>query len=168
MSLEKLKKKMAETKPKMDGLVSEKGGSSLARATVRTAIPRHPVPMATRAIHKVMRKAAVLADLMTGEDLHNDIRVVREAKKAMCRFFDTAQKKFVEVPDHKTRLAAVQFSRAYAEGLPVARQLTLTRELGGIEEVLGQLRASPEAMRALEQLREAGLDVPAVESQTGD
>lgn len=47
------------------------------------------------AIAKVMRKAASIADLMTGDDLEEDLRVVREAKNACHRMFDLEQKRVV-------------------------------------------------------------------------
>lgn len=62
---------------------------------------------------------------MTGEDVEEDLRVLREAKKATHHVYDTTKKKLVKVPDHKTRLAATTLSRAYHEGRPVEKVLTM-------------------------------------------
>jgi len=72
-------------------------------------------------VAKVYKKAAQIADLMTGEDVEADLKVLRDAKKATHHVYDTKKKKLVKVPDHKTRLAATTLSRAYHEGKPVER-----------------------------------------------
>jgi hypothetical protein len=56
-------------------------------------------------VAKVYKKAAQIADLMTGEDVEAHLKVLRDAKKACHHIYDT-KKKLVKVPDHKTRLAA--------------------------------------------------------------
>src|SRR5215472_3259864 len=61
---------------------------------------------------------------MAGEDVEEDLRVLRDAKNATHRIFNTQTKKLEEVPDHKTRLAATTLSRAYHEGKPVERSVT--------------------------------------------
>lgn len=107
----------------------------------------------SRALAKVMRKAACLAELMTGDDLEVDLRVIREAKNAVHRIYDKDLNRLVEVPDHKTRLAAVAFSRAYGEGLPVTRQMSVTAEVQMTpEEAMERLRQSPAAMAFLERM----------------
>jgi hypothetical protein len=55
---------------------------------------------------------------MTDEDVEADLKVLRDAKKACHRVYDTKKKKLVKVPDHKTRLAATTLSRAYHEENP--------------------------------------------------
>jgi len=50
---------------------------------------------------------------------------LRDAKAATHRVFDPATKQLIEVPDHKTRLAAVTLELAYTEGRPFERQLTV-------------------------------------------
>jgi len=100
-------------------------------------------------VRKIIRKAAVLADLMTGEDIEADARVIREATQAETRIYDVDNKQWLAFPDHKTRLAATTLRRAYTEGLPVKRQITLTGTFASAEEVLERLRSSPEAMKAI-------------------
>ena len=76
-------------------------------------------------VAKVYKKAAQIADLMSGEDVEADLKVLRDAKKATHHVYDTKKKKLVKVPDHKTRLAATTLSRAYHEGKPVERSIAL-------------------------------------------
>jgi hypothetical protein len=71
--------------------------------------------MLSASLAKVVKKAAQIADLMTGEDVEADLKVLRDAKKATHHIYDTKKKKLVKVPDHKTRLAATTLSRAYHE-----------------------------------------------------
>jgi hypothetical protein len=61
------------------------------------------------------------------------VRVLREAKNATHRVFDPATKQLIEVPDHKTRLAAITLELAYTE-----------RDLG---EMLERIRGSDEWQR---------------------
>jgi len=90
----------------------------------------------------VYKKAAQIADLMTGEDVEADLKVLREAKKACHHVYDTEKKKLVKVPDHKTRLAATTLSRAYHEGKPIERKEVLTADLLTFEEKLRRLQQS--------------------------
>jgi len=62
---------------------------------------------------------------MTGEDIAADLKVLRDARKATHHVYDTTKKKLVKVPDHKTRLAATTLSRAYHEGRPVEKVITV-------------------------------------------
>jgi hypothetical protein len=39
---------------------------------------------------------------MTGDDVEEDLRVLREAKHATHHVYDTKKGKLVKVPDHKT------------------------------------------------------------------
>ena len=98
---------------------------------------------------------------MTDDDLAEDMRVLRDAKKATSRVWDIEQKKLVEIPDHKTRLAATTFSRAYKEGLPVQRQLVLTKAFESVEETIKKIKGSPEMMKALMALQASGMTVEA-------
>src|SRR5215471_11224363 len=92
-----------------------------ARGKEQSQIPQN--------VAKVYKKAAQIADLMTGEDVEADLKVLRDAKKACHHVYDTKKKKLVKVPDHKTRLAATTLSRAYHEGRPVERKEVLTANL---------------------------------------
>lgn len=109
------------------------------------------------AVRKVVKRAAVLADLCTGEDLETDARVIREACDAHCRFFDVVTKTWSIIPDHKTRLAATTLRRAYVEGTPVKREVKIIQDFRSTDDVLADLRQSPEGMRALRAM--AGLGV---------
>jgi hypothetical protein len=113
----------------------------------------------TTYIKKIQKKAAQLADLMTEQDLIDDLRVCRDAKNAKFGVFNrnTGVMEFFE--DHKTRLAATQFSRAYAEGLPVARQIQIRAEFESMDDTLERLKNSPEAMAAIAGLKKAGLEL---------
>jgi hypothetical protein len=56
---------------------------------------------------KVIKKSISISQLLTERDQADNVRVLREAKAATHRIFDPATKQLVEVPDHKTRLAAI-------------------------------------------------------------
>ncbi len=45
--------------------------------------------------------------------------------------YDIIEKKYIERPDHNTRMKAGQLIAAYREGLPVARQVQLQRQVPG-------------------------------------
>ena len=45
---------------------------------------------------KVYKKAAQIGDLMTGEDVEADLKVLRDAKKATHHVFDTKTKRLKE------------------------------------------------------------------------
>jgi len=100
-------------------------------------------------VAKVYKKAAQIADLMTGEDVEADLKVLRDAKKACHHVYDTKKKKLVKVPDHKTRLAATTLSRAYHEGKPVERSISAHGDAKDFAELLKKLQAS-ESHQALE------------------
>jgi cell division septum initiation protein DivIVA len=101
------------------------------------------------AVRKIIRKAAVLADLITEEDIEDDARVIREATKATLHIFDKDANVMREFPDHKTRLAAATLRRAYHEGLPVKRSVTLTGDFQSAEQLIERLQTSPEALKAI-------------------
>ena len=107
-------------------------------------------------LRQVVRKAAVLADLCTGEDLETDARVIREACDATHRVFDIEAKHTVMVPDHKTRLAATTLRRAYVEGTPVKREVKIIQDFRSTDDVLADFRQSPEGMRTLRALSGLG------------
>jgi len=112
------------------------------------------------ALTKIYKKAAQIADLMTGQDILDDLRVLREAKNAVHRIYSKELKDLVEVPDHKTRLAATTLSRAYHEGLPVAKVLSLK---GGfdLQSLMERMKHSPAFQRSLQKTME-GKEIPPV------
>jgi hypothetical protein len=101
-------------------------------------------------VAKVYKKAAQIADLMTGEDVEADLKVLRDAKKATHHVYDTKKKKLVKVPDHKTRLAATTLSRAYHEGKPVERSISLQGDVDDFAAMLEKARQSPAFLASLQ------------------
>ena len=100
-------------------------------------------PQVSKYVAKVFKKAAQIADLMIGEDVEQDLKVLRDAKKATHHVYDTKTKKLKKVPDHKTRLAATTLSRAYHEGKPVERSIAANVQFESIQELQAKLRQSP-------------------------
>jgi hypothetical protein len=84
---------------------------------------------------------------MTGKDTEEDLRILRDAKKATHRVFNFETKKTEEVADHKTRLAAFALSRAYHEGKPVERAVHLNVGQEDFAQMLERYRNSPEFKR---------------------
>jgi hypothetical protein len=76
-------------------------------------------------IRSIIRRSAALADQLTEQDVADDARVIREAANATIIAYDPRLKRHVERPDHKTRLAATTLRRAYHEGLPVKREISI-------------------------------------------
>src|SRR5215831_14083486 len=106
-------------------------------------------PQVSQYVAKVYKKAAQIADLMTGQDVEADLKVLREAKKACHHVYDTKKKKLVKVPDHKTRLAATTLSRAYHEGKPVERSVTTHGDIKDWPAMLAALaKESPAFLEA--------------------
>jgi hypothetical protein len=99
-------------------------------------------PMLSASLAKVVKKAAQIADLMTGEDVEADLKVLRQAKKAYHHVYDTKTKRLKKVPDHKTRLAATTLSRAYHEGKPVERSITATGKFEDLMELQARVAQS--------------------------
>lgn len=142
-------------------------------ARARKAIPESDMPRQPNYVAKVMKKAAQLSDVLTDSDTEQDLRVLREAKQATHLVFDPVTRTMVERPDHKTRLAATQLSRAYVEGLPVAQQVVLTAAANfkDNQTILLEMVATPsgrrEALRAglitENWLRVNGLETKAID-----
>ncbi|SRR6266480_2992764 len=99
-------------------------------------------PMLSASLAKVVKKAAQIADLMTGEDVEADLKVLRQAKKAYHYVYDTKTKRLKKVPYHKTRLAATTLSRAYHEGKPVERSITATGKFEDLMELQARVAQS--------------------------
>ncbi|HEY2626271.1 MAG TPA: hypothetical protein VGI41_05915 [Candidatus Udaeobacter sp.] len=100
-------------------------------------------------IAKVIKKAASIAELLTEDDQEENLRVIREAKRATHRVFNFETKKTEAVPDHKTRLAGVMLDLAYREGKPVERQVQLQGDFEDLSVRLEKYKFSPEARRLL-------------------
>jgi len=112
-------------------------------------------PQVPQYVAKLFKKAAQIADLMTGEDVEADLKVLRDAKKACHHVYDTKKKKLVKVPDHKTRLAATTLSRAYHEGKPVERSVTAHVDTKDWPSMIAALAAeSPAFLEAEAELLE--------------
>ena len=77
--------------------------------------------------------------------------MLRDAKHATHRIFDPATRQLIEVPDHKTRLAAITLELAYTEGRPVERQIQVRGEFE-------DLRALKERVDNLPSLKDAAED----------
>jgi hypothetical protein len=100
---------------------------------------------------KVIKKAISISERLTERDQAASVRVLREAKAATHRVFDPATKQLIEVPDHKTRLAAVTLELAYTEGRPIERQMSLS---GKFEDLL-ELQERVAQSQAFKQLTES-------------
>lgn len=108
-------------------------------------------PLLSPHLQKVIKKAAQIADLMTDKDVAQDLKVLRQAKRATHQIFDTQTKKLKKVPDHKTRLAATTLSRAYHEGKPIERSIALHGDADDFAAMLEKARNSPAALESLQK-----------------
>jgi len=106
--------------------------SSRARKEARKAV--------TAKLAKIIKKAASIGELLTKDDQEENLRVIREAKQA-CHVYLTKNGQ-IEVPDHKTRLAAVALDLAYREGKPIDRKEVLTANLEDFPTRLRRLQES--------------------------
>ncbi|HZR66019.1 MAG TPA: hypothetical protein VFA85_12770 [Terriglobales bacterium] len=116
-----------------------------------------------RSLAKVIKKAKSIAELLTEDDQEENLRVIREAKRATHKVFDVDQKKLVEQPDHKTRLAAVTLDLAYREGTPVARSISATGSLRDMKELLDRTDSSPAYQESLQKEAEGKENSPLLE-----
>jgi hypothetical protein len=96
----------------------------------------------------VIKKAISISHLITGEDQAESLRVLRDAKHATHRIFDPTTRQLIEVPDHKTRLAAITLELAYTEGRPVERSIAAHADVEDFPKLLAKLKYSP-AFQAL-------------------
>jgi hypothetical protein len=160
MPLDKLKKslenKIPENNPQTD-LISGKPKNEPPASVMRADGPEIQEGVEKMknlwrmepAVRHIMRRSAALADQLTEQDVQDDARVIREAANATIIAYDPHLKKHVERPDHKTRLAATTLRRAYHEGLPVKREISVQANFESGESVIERIKASPEAMRML-------------------
>jgi hypothetical protein len=120
------------------------------------------------ALTKIYKKAAQIADLMTGQDIEDDLRVLREAKHATHHIYDTKLQRLVPVPDHKTRLAATTLSRAYHEGKPVERSISATgnfEDLASLQQRVAQSPAFKQLIESSQKTVEGKVIPPALPVQ---
>jgi hypothetical protein len=96
---------------------------------------------------------------MTQEE---NLRVIREAKQA-CHVYLTKNGQ-IEVPDHKTRLAAVALDLAYREGKPVERTEVLHGDAKNFPTLVEKLKQSPafQALQRSSQNTSGGMITPAL------
>jgi hypothetical protein len=96
---------------------------------------------------KVIKKAISISERLTERDQAASVRVLREAKAATHRVFDPTTKQLIEVPDHKTRLAAVTLELAYTEGRPFDPQIKENAHFEDLGAMLNRERSTPEFKR---------------------
>jgi hypothetical protein len=137
------------------GQLMDQGAVAHAEKKLQKVIKEEP------AVRKVVRASARLADFITQEDREENARVIREAANATMRIYSKEKKDLVEVPDHKTRLAAATLRLAYDEGTPVKRSVTIASDFHSADEVVRAIQSSPEASRALAALSGLGLTLEA-------
>jgi hypothetical protein len=137
--------------------------------------PFRPVARARKehwptSLAKVIKEAISISQLLTERDQAANVRVLREAKAATHRVFDPATKQLLEVPDHKTRLAAITLELAYTEGRPVERQLSLNADADDFEKVLEIARqvAARESLQKIVQGKEIPPALPCVARKDGE
>jgi hypothetical protein len=128
-----------------DKIKRTKKKRSLARARKEARKEQWPPCLA-----KVIKKAISISELLTERDQAASLRVLREAKAATHRIYDPTSRQLIEVPDHKTRLAAVTLELAYAEGRPVERQISVSGDVEDFAAMLEKARQSPAALEALQ------------------
>ena len=100
---------------------------------------------------KVIKKAISISERLTERDQAASMRVLREAKAATHRVYDPATKQLIEVPDHKTRLAAVTLELAYTEGRPIERQISVSGDVEDFAAMLEKAKQSPAFMDSLQK-----------------
>jgi hypothetical protein len=111
----------------------------------------------TPAVQKIVRRSAKLSALITDDDVAESMEVIRQAKRATTRFYDQNEKRIVEHPDCKTRLAATTLERAYDEGLPDRKVSVVVNDAETAAEVVDRIRNSPEMLAALRTMAAHGM-----------
>ena len=107
-------------------------------------------------------------EILTDEDLQSVAEVYRGALHANQRHWvdegkdpksGRARGHWEVIPDFKTRIAAANMIAAYKEGLPVQRQVVLTKAFESVEETIKKIKGSPEMMKVLMSLQASGIAV---------
>ena len=111
-----------------------------------------------------------LMEILTDEDLRSVAEVYRGALHANQRHWvdegkdpktGRARGHWEVIPDFKTRIAAANMIAAYKEGLPVQRQMVLTKAFESVEETIKKIKDSPELTKAIQALQGSGLALEA-------
>lgn len=134
--------------------------------TIRAETKLQAVIRKDKHVAPIIRTARILADYLTEEDIADDARVIREACNATILAYDPHLKRHVERPDHRLRLAASTLRRAYHEGTPKARMDLVVDDKRTAQEVVTQIRDSPEMRAALAAL--AGLGMRGISGPDGE
>jgi hypothetical protein len=114
---------------------------------------------------KVIKKAASIAELLTVDDQEQNLRVIRESRKATHRVFNLETKKMENVPDHKTRLAAVMLDLEYTEGKPVERQIRLDANFTELRDEVEAFKRSPAMQDFARRLASGEIQISGGEKQ---
>jgi hypothetical protein len=88
----------------------------------------------------IIKKSKSIAELFTDEDREQSYQAIKEAKQANHVYI--TKDGIVEVPDHKTRLAAVALERAYDEGTPIARSISAHADFKDFPDLIDRLNSS--------------------------
>lgn len=156
-----LKDKMiaAGVKPKR-GYVREKIANKSKKR--KAVAPARKAEKELGSLAKVIKKAASIAELLTDDDQEENLRVIREAKKATHHVYDQIKKCLVPVPDTKHRLAAVILDLAYREGRPVERSVTAAVPFDELSDRVERFKRSPAAqdfiLRLADQIQKSGVE----------
>ena len=111
-----------------------------------------------------------LMEILTDEDLRSVAEVYRGALHANQRHWvdegkdpktGRARGHWEVIPDFKTRIAAANMIAAYKEGLPVQRQVVLTKAFESADETIKKIKDSPELLKAIQALQGSGLALEA-------
>ena len=106
-----------------------------------------------------------LMEILTDEDLRSVAEVYRGALHANQRHWvdegrdpklGRARGHWEVIPDFKTRIAAANMIAAYKEGLPVQRQVVLTKAFESAERPSRKSKDSPSCLKPSRPFKEAG------------
>ena len=119
---------------------------------------------------ELSRVIQTLMEILTDEDLRSVAEVYRGALHANQRHWvdegkdpktGRARGHWEVIPDFKTRIAAANMIAAYKEGLPVQRQVVLTKAFESAEDTIKKIKGSPELLKAIQALQGSGLALEA-------
>ena len=94
-----------------------------------------------------------LNDLLEAKNLRTKaVEALERCLEATSRFYDVLNDTFIDVPDHRVRLAAAIAALAYTDGRPIERREIVARHMTTLEDLRAKAKASPELRRAIEEL----------------
>jgi hypothetical protein len=94
-----------------------------------------------------------LSDLLEEKNLRTKaVEALERGLEATSRFYDVINDTFIDVPDHRIRLAAAMAALAYTDGRPVERRELITRNVSTLEDLRAKAKQSPELRAAIEEL----------------